>query len=58
MFKRRGSAFFLKKRSKKLLLIWALLVSLPQSQRNQKFFAPLFYKKAAAYLFPLKPITL
>jgi hypothetical protein len=24
----------------------------------QKFFAPLFFKKAATFLFPLKPITL
>jgi hypothetical protein len=52
------SASFLKKRSKKLLLIWAVVVSTPQPQRNQKFFAPLFFKKAAAYLSPLNPIKL
>jgi hypothetical protein len=25
---------------------------------EQKFFAPLFFKKAAAFLFPLKPLSL
>jgi hypothetical protein len=59
MFKQREeSASFLKKRSKKLFLIWAVLVSPPPAHRGQKFFAPLFFKKAATFLFPLKPIRL
>jgi hypothetical protein len=56
--RRKGSASFLKKRSKKLLLNRAVLVSPPEAQPNQKFFAPLFFKKAATLLFSLKPIRL
>jgi len=37
--------FFFEKRSKKFSLLWAVLVSTPQSKRKQKFFAPLFSKK-------------
>jgi hypothetical protein len=51
----KGSASFLEKRSKKLFFNWAVLVSLPQSQRKQKFFAPLFFKKAATSCFQRAP---
>jgi hypothetical protein len=55
MLKRgRESASFLKKRSKKLFFSWAVLVSTPQSHRSKK---PLFFKKAAAYPFRPKPVT-
>jgi hypothetical protein len=42
----------------KSFLIWAVLASLPQAQEQKKFFGPLFFKKAAAFLFPAKPIAL
>jgi hypothetical protein len=47
--------FFFEKRSKKLFCSWAMLVSLPPAQPNQRFFAPLFFKKVAAFLFSTKP---
>jgi hypothetical protein len=45
---KRGSASFLKKRSKKLLLNWVVLVSAPEAQSNQKFLRR-FFQKAAAF---------
>jgi hypothetical protein len=40
---------FLKKRTKKLLLVWGMgAISPAPPAQSQKFFAPLFFKKAAA----------
>jgi hypothetical protein len=39
---------FVNKSSKKTLIIWATAVENSQFQIKQKFFAPLFFKKAAA----------
>jgi hypothetical protein len=39
-----------KKKQKNFFCSWAVLVSTPPAQSNQKFFAPLFFKKAAASL--------
>ena len=55
MSKRRGRLLFVNK--KKFFVDLAVLVSAPQAQK-QKFFAPLFFKKAAASLFPAQPIML
>jgi hypothetical protein len=55
--KKKQKKFFLKKRSKKLFLVWAVLVSLPRAQSSKKFLRR-FFQKAAAFLFPLKPIRL
>jgi len=42
----KASGSFLKKRTKKLLILWAIAVPPAPPQRNQKFFAELFFKKA------------
>jgi hypothetical protein len=46
--KGRGRASFLKKRSKKFLVLWAVLASPPQSQRKQKFLRRFFQKAATS----------
>jgi hypothetical protein len=45
--KSKKELLFLKKRSKKLLLLWALARRLPQPHANKSLFASLFTKKAA-----------
>jgi hypothetical protein len=47
----KESASFLKKRSKKLLLIWTVLVSWPGAQ-FAKVFCALFFKKALLSFYP------
>jgi hypothetical protein len=55
---RKGSASFLKKRSKKLFLTWAVLVSLPPAQPKQKFLLSFFQKAALSFYYPSsRPIT-
>jgi hypothetical protein len=41
----KGSGSFLKKRTKKLLLVWAEPIQIGRSQINQKFFASFFQKR-------------
>jgi hypothetical protein len=41
-----GSGSFLKKRTKKLLRVWAVPLRKGRSQNNQKFFASFFKKEA------------
>jgi hypothetical protein len=50
MLKRREeSASFLKKRSKKPFCSWAVLVSAPEAQRNQKLFCAAFFQKSGYF---------
>jgi hypothetical protein len=49
--KGEGSGSFLKKRTKKLLLTWTLLVSPPGAQFAKVFWL-LFFKKVTASLLP------
>ena len=57
MSKRRGRLLFVnKKKQKNVYDLDRACVSATVPGEN-KFFAPLFFKKAAALLFPAKPIT-
>jgi hypothetical protein len=47
--RKKESAAFLKKRSKKLLLKWTVLVKRPLAQSNESFLRA-FFQKSAAYL--------
>jgi hypothetical protein len=56
--KRREALLFLKKKKQKNFFKLGRAGSNGTGPKSQKFFAPLFFKKAAAYLFPLQPISL
>jgi hypothetical protein len=56
MSKRRGRLLFLKKKKQKNFSAPGPCWFQRHGLKEQKFFAPLFFKKAAAFLFP--PITL
>jgi hypothetical protein len=53
-----GKGRFLKKAAQKLLLKLGRAGFAVTGPAKQKFFAPLFFKKAATFLFSLKPIML
>jgi hypothetical protein len=46
---RKESSSFLKKRTKKLLRIWAEPIPRNRSQKQQKFFASFFQKRSAFF---------
>jgi hypothetical protein len=58
MFKRRGRLLFVNKKKQKNFFKLGRAGFCATGPEEQKFFAPLFFKKAAAFLFPLKPIRL
>jgi hypothetical protein len=51
---KKGSSSFLKKRTKKLLRVWAEPIRRGRSQNEQKFFASFFQKRRACLLLPLQ----
>jgi hypothetical protein len=53
-----GKGRFLEKAAQKLLLKLGRAGFAVTGPAKQKFFAPLFFKKAATFLFSLKPIML
>jgi hypothetical protein len=58
MFKRRGRLLFVNKKKQKNFLTLGRAGFAVTGPAKQKFFAPLFFKKAASFLFPFKPIRL
>jgi hypothetical protein len=58
MSKRRGRLLFVNKKKQKNFLKRGRAGFAGTGPAKQTFFAPLFFKKAAAFLFPLKPILL
>jgi hypothetical protein len=58
MSKRRGRLLFVNKKKQKNFVILGRAGFVATGPSEQTFFAPLFFKKAAAFLFPLKPIML
>ncbi len=54
MFKRRGRLLFVNKKKQKNFFNLGLCRFSATGPNEQKFFAPLFFKKAASFLFPLK----
>jgi hypothetical protein len=46
---KKGSGSFLKKRTKKLLQVWAVPLRKDRSQTNQKFFASFFQKRRPSF---------
>ena len=58
MSKRRGRLLFVDKKKQKNFYNLGRAGDTATSPVEQKFFAPLFFKKAASCLFPLKPIRL
>jgi hypothetical protein len=58
MSKRRGRLLFVNKKKQKNFVKLGRAGFVATGPSEQKFFAPLFFKKAATFLFPLKPIML
>jgi hypothetical protein len=58
MFKRRGRLLFVNKKKQKNFTHLGRAGFSAAGPNQQKFSAPLFFKKAAAFLFPLMPIRL
>jgi hypothetical protein len=58
MSKRRGRLLFVNKKKQKNFVNLGRAGDTATGPAKQKFFAPLFFKKAATFLFPLKPIML
>jgi hypothetical protein len=58
MSKRRERLLFVNKKKQKNFAILGRAGDTATGPVEKKFFAPLFFKKAAAFLFPLKPIML
>ena len=58
MSTQRGRLLFVNKKKQKNFVKLGPCRCSATGAREQKFFAPLFFKKAAAFLFPLKPIML
>jgi hypothetical protein len=58
MSKRRGRLLFVNKKKQKNFVKRGRAGDTATGPAKQKFFAPLFFKKAATFLFPLKPIRL
>jgi hypothetical protein len=58
MSKRRGRLLFVNKKKQKNFFTLGRAGFVATGPSEQKFFAPLFFKKAATFLFPLKPIML
>jgi hypothetical protein len=58
MSKRRRRLLFVNKKKQKNFFTLGPCHFSATGSKEQKFFAPLFFKKAATFLFPLKPIML
>jgi hypothetical protein len=58
MFKRRGRLFFVNKKKQKNFLTLGRAGFSAAGPNQQKFFAPLFFKKAASFLFQAEPTRL
>jgi hypothetical protein len=58
MFKRRGRLLFVNKKKQKNFFTLGRAGFRAAGPNQQKFFAPLFFKKAAAFLFQAEPIRL
>jgi hypothetical protein len=58
MSKRRGRLLFVNKKKQKNFIKLGRAADTATGPAKQKFFAPLFFKKAAPFLSPLKPIML
>jgi hypothetical protein len=58
MPKRRGRLLFVNKKKQKNFFRLDRAGDTATGPGKQTFFAPLFFKKAATFLFPLKPIRL
>ena len=57
MSQRRGRLLFVNKKKQKNFFPLGPCCFSASGPKSKTFFAPLFFKKAAASLFPLKPIT-
>jgi hypothetical protein len=55
---RREALLFVNKKKQKNFIKLGRAGFAVSGPKEQKFFAPLFFKKAAASLFPVKPISL
>jgi hypothetical protein len=58
MSRRRGRLLFVNKKKQKNFFKLGRAADTVTGPAKQKFFAPLFFKKAATFLFPLKLIML
>jgi hypothetical protein len=58
MFKRRGRLLFVNKKKQKNFFKLGRVGFAVTGPAKQKFFAPLFFKKAASFLFQAEPIRL
>jgi hypothetical protein len=58
MFKRRGRLLFVNKKKQKNFFKLGRAGFVATGPAKQKFFAPLFFKKAASFLFQAEPIRL
>jgi hypothetical protein len=58
MSKRRGRLLFVNKKTQKNFMKLGRAGFSAAGPEEQKFFAPVFFKKAAAFLLPPKPVTL
>jgi hypothetical protein len=57
-FKRRGRLLFVNKKKQKNFFTLSRAGFIATGSSEQKFFAPLFFKKAASFLFQAEPIRL
>jgi hypothetical protein len=58
VFKGRGRLLFVNKKKQKNFLTLGPCGFRASGQKSSKFFAPLFFKKAASFLFQPEPIRL
>jgi hypothetical protein len=58
LFKRRGRLLFVNKKKQKNFLTLGRAGFVATGPSEAKFFAPLFFKKAASFLFQAEPIRL
>jgi hypothetical protein len=58
MFKRRGGLLFVNKKKQKNFVKLGRAGFTAAGSSEQRFFAPLFFKKAAFFLFQAEPIRL
>jgi hypothetical protein len=58
LFKRRGRLLFVNKKKQKNFLTLGRAGFVATDPSEQTFFAPLFFKKAASFLFQAAPIRL
>jgi hypothetical protein len=58
MFKRRGRLLFVNKKQQKNFFPLGRAGFTAAGPSEQKFFAPLFFKKAPSFLFQAEPISL